>query len=97
MPRCTVWLLALAVALVLIRPAGACPLCKEAVVGDPEQQLIDDPYREARAYHTSVYIFAGMPFLLLGTCGLLIHRQSRRHQALQEPSLQEPGPQEDRT
>ena len=39
--------------------------------GDP------DPFREARAYHFSVYLMVGMPYLLLGTVGLLIYRAVR--------------------
>jgi hypothetical protein len=33
-----------------------------------------DPLREARAYNQSIYLMAGMPYLLLGTVGLMIYR-----------------------
>jgi hypothetical protein len=33
-----------------------------------------DPLREARAYNQSIYIMVAMPYLLLGTVGLLIYR-----------------------
>ena len=33
-----------------------------------------DPFREARAYNYSIYMMVGMPYLLLGTVGLLIWR-----------------------
>jgi hypothetical protein len=33
-----------------------------------------DPFREARAYHLSVYLMVGMPYLCLGIVGYLIYR-----------------------
>ena len=33
-----------------------------------------DPFREARAYHPSVYLMVGMPFLCLGIVGFKIYR-----------------------
>ena len=33
-----------------------------------------DPFREARAYHLSVYLMVGMPYLLLGSVGFMIWR-----------------------
>jgi hypothetical protein len=36
-----------------------------------------DPLREARAFNQSIYIMVGMPYLLLGTIGLLIYRGIR--------------------
>ena len=35
----------------------------------------DDPLREARAYNRSIYLFVGMPYLLLGSVGFLIYRK----------------------
>ena len=34
----------------------------------------DDPLREARAYNRSIYLMAGMPYVLLGTVGFLVYR-----------------------
>jgi hypothetical protein len=33
-----------------------------------------DPFRQARAYHLSVYLMVGMPYLCLGVVGYLIYR-----------------------
>jgi hypothetical protein len=37
-----------------------------------------DPFREARAYHMSVYLMVGMPYLCLGVVGYLIYRAVKR-------------------
>ena len=37
----------------------------------------DDPLREARSYNQSIYLMVAMPYLLLGTVGLLIYRGIR--------------------
>jgi hypothetical protein len=34
----------------------------------------DDPLRESRAYNRSIYLMVAMPYLLLGTIGVLIYR-----------------------
>ncbi len=39
--------------------------------------LEDDPLREAKAYATSIYLMAGMPYLLLGGFGLWAYRATR--------------------
>ena len=41
----------------------------------------NDPQREARAYNHSIYIMVAMPYLLLGTVGLLIYRGVRTAQS----------------
>jgi hypothetical protein len=44
----------------------------------------DDPLREARAYNRSIYLMAGMPYLLLGTVGFMLYRgfkAAQRNQA----------------
>jgi hypothetical protein len=33
-----------------------------------------DPLQEARAYNQSIYIMVAMPYVLLGTVGVLIYR-----------------------
>jgi hypothetical protein len=47
----------------------AAPSGSEAPSSDRQ-----DPFLEARAYHFSVYLMVGMPYLLLGGVGLLIYR-----------------------
>jgi hypothetical protein len=34
----------------------------------------EDQYRVARAYNNSIYLMAGMPYLLLGGVGFLVYR-----------------------
>ena len=34
----------------------------------------EDPLRESRAYNQSIYLMVAMPYVLLGTVGLLIYR-----------------------
>ncbi len=41
----------------------------------------NDPQREARAYNHSIYIMVAMPYLLVGTVGLLIYRGIRATQS----------------
>jgi hypothetical protein len=40
----------------------------------------DDPVREARAYAWSIYLMAGMPYLLLGVLGTLFYRSVKKAQ-----------------
>jgi len=49
------------------------------VDGAPED---DDPLREARAYHVSVYVMLGMPYLLAGAVGFLIYRSFKKARAV---------------
>ncbi len=37
----------------------------------------NDPLREARAYNRCIYLFVGMPYLLLGGLGVLAYRNIR--------------------
>ncbi len=39
--------------------------------------MAEDPARLGRAYNNSIYLMAGMPYLLLGTVGFLIYRRFR--------------------
>jgi hypothetical protein len=59
-------------------PAGACPLCKEAIDNASKDDPQDDPFREARAWNQSIYLMVGMPYFLLGSLGLLIYREYRK-------------------
>jgi hypothetical protein len=46
-------------------------------VAAPSGQEDDDPLREARGYNNSIYLMVGMPYLLLGSLGLMIYRGVR--------------------
>jgi len=46
--------------------------------GSEELYEQKDPFLEARAYHFSVYLMVGMPYLLLGGVGLLVYRAVRK-------------------
>jgi LPXTG-motif cell wall-anchored protein len=35
----------------------------------------DDPLQEAKAYGNSIYLMAGMPYLLLGGVSVLVYRR----------------------
>jgi hypothetical protein len=51
----------------------------------------DDPLREARAYNNSIYLMVSMPYLLLGTVGILVYRGIRtaqRNRPAEPPDLQ---------
>ncbi len=59
--------------------ARACPMCKEAInTTNDMEEVYDDPFTEARAYNTSIYMMVGMPYLLLGTVGYLIYRHRKQ-------------------
>jgi len=61
------------VAVVAVPPrAAACPNCKDAVASAGDEE--GDPHREARAYNNSIYLFVGMPYLLVGAFGFLVYR-----------------------
>jgi hypothetical protein len=44
-----------------------------------------------RAYHASVYLMVGMPYLLLGVFGFLIYRGMRQKAQAQNPGVHTPG------
>jgi hypothetical protein len=67
----------LATLLLLPRTASACPMCAEAVP-DTSAAEAKDAERESTGYNQSIYLMAGMPYLLLGGMGLLIYRGYRR-------------------
>jgi hypothetical protein len=53
-----------------------------------------DPFREARAYHFSVYLMVAMPYLLLGGVGFLIWRavkQKERADQIAGPAQADEG------
>jgi hypothetical protein len=65
--------LLLSVALLTGRAATACPNCKEAVSAQPSEVA-----GMARGYNYSVVFMVSMPFLLLGTGGLMVARAVKR-------------------
>jgi hypothetical protein len=48
----------------------------------------DDPLQEARAYNHSIYLMVAMPYLLLGTVGVMVYRGMKS--AKRSPSVPEP-------
>ena len=74
------WLTILVLALVLTAPAVglACPNCKDAVEATSSDADNDgDPYREGKAYNRSIYLMVSMPYLILGTVGIVTYRSYR--------------------
>jgi hypothetical protein len=56
-------------------------------VGAPSgQEDEDDPLREARAYNNCIYLFVGMPYLLLGGVSFLIYRKVKAARKLTPPA-----------
>jgi len=60
-------------------PARACPNCQEAIASSANAG--SDPAREPRAYNHSIYLMAGMPYLLLGLLGFKIYKDVRKNNA----------------
>jgi hypothetical protein len=86
MRRSTLWLLvALLLTLAIPRAVRACPLCAEAATAGSGADE-DDALREAHAYNDSIYLMAGMPYLMLGGVGFWVYRSIRRHNAITLPS-----------
>jgi hypothetical protein len=65
--------------------ARACPMCSEAVPATSGADE-DDAMREARAYNNSVYLMAGMPYLMLGGLSIWVYRGIRRQPLTPTPS-----------
>lgn len=61
--------LALALIVLLVSPALACPNCKEAVSAQP-----DDVANMARGFNWSIMLMLGVPATLLGTGVFMVHR-----------------------
>jgi hypothetical protein len=80
----------LATWLLLPRPVAACPMCAEAV---PDTSAAEkaDAERESTGYNQSIYLMAGMPYLLLGGMGLLIYRGYRRQAKNRPPQPLDAG------
>ncbi len=65
--------LALLIALGLVGEALGCPNCKEALANQD-----GDAMRLANGYSWSIILMIAMPFALLGTGMMMIHRAVRR-------------------
>jgi len=79
--------LILAGLLALIGLAKACPMCKEAVPasGDGTSTLTSEEQhsiQQARAWNNSIYLFVGMPYLLVGSVGFLVYRSIKKARQL---------------
>ena len=79
-----VWLMigVLGGALALPARVRACPSC-QAALDQPVDASGEDPMREAKAYAASIYLMAGMPYVLLGTLGILFYRSVKKAQKAQ--------------
>ena len=77
--------LALAALLSIPLAATACPNCKESVTAAGDEFGDGDPLREARAYNRSIYLMVAVPYLLVGTCGLVGYRMYRSARRSQPP------------
>lgn len=64
----------------------ACPMCGTALESTSGGEE-DDPMREAKAYSASIYLMAGMPYLLLGGLGGMFYhsvKSARRAEQLED-------------
>jgi hypothetical protein len=96
MRRSRFWL-AVALSIIVLSPNAvrACPMCSEAVTATSGAEETD-AMREARAYNNSVYLMAGVPYLMLGSFSFWVYRGIRRKaiaELLMEQNLtEEPRP-----
>jgi hypothetical protein len=83
MYRFSRWFALLLLFGVFVAPSSvrACPMCAESV---PQRSTAEeeDSQREAAAYNFSIYLMAGMPFLLVSGFGFWVFRGLRRHAAI---------------
>jgi hypothetical protein len=81
-PAIVRWLIAaavLALVLLVVSVAAACPNCKEGLAqNDPHGQSI------AAGYYYSILFMMSMPFAILGTFGSLAYLSIRRARLQQE-------------
>lgn len=84
-------IVALTVALwVAPRAVRACPSCAEAVPNSSGAEE-EDQYRLARAYNNSIYLMAGMPYLLVGGVGYLVYRGLKRRALAERLTAEAPA------
>lgn len=79
------------IGLCAVRPASACPFCKEALDKPDGAAAVvgrDDPLREQRAYNYSIYVMVAMPYFLLSVVGFLVYR-GMKQKALAEQQARE--------
>lgn len=81
------WMALLLLSLMTAVPAvaTACPNCKDAVAAGTGEPGDTDPLREARAYNNSVYFMVSVPYLVLGTLGVVGYRAYCKAQAVPPP------------
>ena len=65
-------IVAAALLLLWTLPAVACPMCNEAVSGDPSRA------RLTQGFARSIYLMMGAPYLLFGGITFMIVRSARR-------------------
>jgi hypothetical protein len=70
----------LGVALAFPVTAAACPSCQASLDEPLEKTGGVDPMREAKAYALSIYLLAGMPYLMLASLGFLFYRSVKKSQ-----------------
>lgn len=70
----------LGVAMAFPGTAVACPSCQASLDESVEKPGGEDPMREAKAYALSIYLMAGMPYLLLASLGFLFYRSVKKSQ-----------------
>jgi hypothetical protein len=58
----------------------ACPMCADAAKSGATADSGKDPMQEVRAYELSIYLMAGMPYLLLTGLGCLFYRAVKKAQ-----------------
>jgi hypothetical protein len=58
------------------KSANGCPNCRDATKATPGASS-ESQFREAQAFNRSIYVMAGMPFVLLGGFSLAFYRMSR--------------------
>jgi hypothetical protein len=94
MRRFSFWLV-IALVLAWTGPTAvrACPMCSEAVPADSGAEE-SDAMREARAYNNSIYLMAGMPYLMLGGISYWVYRGLRRRALAEQAALSDPTAEE---
>ena len=93
--RHSAFFLALTLLFGLHSSLAACPLCKDAISspGTEGEEINNAP----TAYNASIYLMAGMPYLLLGSVGFLIYRGCQKNAVSRQegPAPAAPGPESD--
>jgi hypothetical protein len=72
-------LLALTFLLVMPRAGQACPNCNDIMTANADDG--EDPFKEARAFNTSILFMLSVPYVILGIAGIAFWRLHRIRQA----------------